>query len=109
MYKLIIIFEQSGAGFELEWQKFLKQAEKMHGLRRQTIGRPDRLISGNPESLPLMIHELIFDSREALEAALSSPEGRAAGQMLQSFAGGKVTILTAEHMEATEQEFRKQE
>ncbi len=107
MYKLIIIFEQSGGG--VEWQQFLKLAEKMPGLRRENITRPDRLISGNPEAMPAMIHELIFDTREALEAALSSPEGRAAGQSLQSFAGGQVTILTSEHMEATEQEFRKKE
>ena len=107
MYKLIIIFEESGGG--VEWQQFLKLAEQMPGLRRETITRPDRLISGKPETMPAMIHELIFDSRESLESALSSPEGRTAGQFLQSYAGGQVTILTSEHMEAVEQEFRKKE
>ena len=107
MYKLMITFEQATPGFELEWQKFLKLAEKMPDLRREIISRPDRLIAGNPETLPVMVHELIFDSREKLEAALSSPEGRLAGQFLQTFTGGRVTILTAGHLEATEKEFRK--
>ena len=36
MYKLMITFEQTTPGFELEWQKFLKLAEKMPDLRRVT-------------------------------------------------------------------------
>ncbi|MCJ7585504.1 MAG: EthD family reductase, partial [Anaerolineales bacterium] len=93
--------------FQLNWQKFLGLAERMPGLRRETVSRVERVLFGKSEGELVLIHELLFDSKEALEAAMQSPEGQAAGAYLQSFTGGRVVLLTAEHLEAGEKEFVK--
>ena len=41
-----------------------------------------------------------FDSPEAMQAALASPEGAATARDLRNFAGAGVTILTYDTMEA---------
>ncbi len=111
MHELIILFKppDDEQTFQLNWQKFLGLAEKMPSLRRETIGRVERTLFGNPESGYTLVHELLFDSKEALEAAMASPEGQAAGKFLQSFTGGRVVLLIAEHLEAGEKEFVKRE
>ncbi len=107
MYKLVLIFAppEDAAQFQTAWQTFLGLAEAMPGLRKETVSHVDALIEGNPNVY--MIHNLYFDSREALETALQSPAGQAAGLHLQNFAGGRVTILMAEHKEAREEDFRR--
>ncbi len=107
MHKLIILFKSPDAeqAFQLGWQKFLALAEKMPGLRLETVSRVERMVFGKTEGGYALIHELLFDSKEALEAAMQSPEGAAAGKFLQSFTGGKVTLLIAEHLEAGEKDF----
>lgn len=117
MHNLIILFELPDNGrevtyhneqaFQLGWQKFLGLAEKMPGLRRETVSRVAQKLFGKPEGEVALIHELLFDSKEALEAAMASPEGQAAGAFLQSFTGGRVVLLTAEHLEAGEKDFVK--
>lgn len=117
MHNLIILFELPDNGravtyhneqnFQLNWQKFLGLAEKMPGLRRETVSRVERMLFGRPEGELVLIHELLFDSKEALDAAMQSPEGQAAGTFLQSFTGGRVVLLLAEHMEARAGDFRK--
>ena len=109
MHKLIVLFEppDDEQAFQLNWQKFLGLAEKMPGLRRETVSRVERMLFGKSEGELVLIHELLFDSKEALEAAMQSPEGQAAGTFLQSFAGGRVMLLLAEHMEAGAGDFRK--
>jgi uncharacterized protein (TIGR02118 family) len=109
MHKLIVLFEppDDEQAFQLNWQKFLGLAEKMPGLRRETVSRVERMLFGKSEGELVLIHELLFDSKEALEAAMQSPEGQAAGAYLQSFTGGRVMLLLAEHMEAGAGDFRK--
>ena len=109
MHKLIVLFEppDDEQAFQLNWQKFLGLAEKMPGLRRETVSRVERMLFGKSEGELVLIHELLFDSKEALEAAMQSPEGQAAGTFLQSFTGGRVMLLLAEHMEAGARDFRK--
>jgi len=109
MHKLIILFEspENEQAFQLGWQKFLGLAERMPGLRRETVSRVVQRLFGKPEGGIALIHELLFDSKEALEAAMQSPEGQAAGKFLQSFTGGKVVLLVAEHLEAGEKDFSK--
>jgi uncharacterized protein (TIGR02118 family) len=55
-------------------------------------------IQGSPagESEWYLIAELYFDSMDALKAALSSPEGKAAGKNVMSFAKDLVTMIFAE-------------
>jgi len=117
MHKLIVLFETLDNGravtyhneqaFQSGWQKFLGLAEKMPGLRRETVSRVERVLFGKSEGGYVLLHELLFDSKEALEAAMQSPEGQAAGAYLQSFTGGRVVLLTAEHLEAGEEDFVK--
>jgi len=117
MHKLIVLFEPPDNGravtyhdeqaFQLNWQKFLGLAEKMPGLCRETVSRVERVLFGKSEGGYALVHELLFDSKEALESAMQSPEGQAAGSYLQSFTGGRVVLLTAEHLEAEEREFVK--
>ena len=69
----------------------------MPGLIQETFSPVQRVIHGG---LPLaVIHELHFESRQALEAAMASPEGQQAGQTLQEITGGRVHLLQADHME----------
>jgi len=117
MHKLIVLFETLDNGravtyhneqaFQSGWQKFLGLAEKMPGLRRETVSRVERVLFGKSEGGYVLLHELLFDSKEALEAAMQSPEGQAAGTFLQSFTGGRVMLLLAEHMEAGVKDFVK--
>ncbi len=107
MYKLTLIFAPptDPIAFQDGWQTFLRLSEAMPGLRRETVSHVDAVLQGQPGIY--MIHNLYFDSRTALEAALKSPAGQQAGAHLQAFTQGRVTILLAEHREAHEQEFRR--
>ena len=109
MYKLVIFFFPpfAWASFEPGWQKFLGLAEQMPGLRKEAVGDVDKLVFGPPNMNYKKIHELYFDSREDLEAALRSDEGQKAGQWLQSFTQGRFLLMIAKHMEATPTEFKK--
>ena len=110
MYKLVILFLPpfAWASFESGWQKFLGLAEQMPGLRKEMVGDVDELVFGPPNMNYKKIHELYFDSREALETALKSEEGQKAGQWLHSFTQGRFILMVAKHMEATPEEFKKQ-
>lgn len=109
MYKLVILFLQPFAWvtFEQGWQKFLGLAEQMPGLRKEAVGDIDELVFGPPNMNCKKVHELYFDSREDLDAALASEAGQKAGQWLHSFTQGKFLMMIAKHMEATPKEFKK--
>jgi uncharacterized protein (TIGR02118 family) len=99
MYKLIILVESLPEPNEFErlWPLFLGQAEAMPGLLRETTSWPAGVIYGD---VPItLIHELYFDSQEALKQAMESQPGQAAGQMLQRLTAGKMTLLIAHHLE----------
>ncbi len=99
MYKLIIIVETPPEGdtFEQLWPLFLHEAEAMPGLRRETTSWTVGQIYGDIQAA--FIHELYFDEREELERAMESPSGQAAGRILQRLAGGKMSLLFAQHLE----------
>lgn len=69
-------------------------AARMPGLRRMEVAR----VIGSPmgESPYYLMAELYFDSLADLEAALSSPEGRAAGKDLMGFARDLVSLHIAQ-------------
>ena len=102
MHKLMLLFEPAVDmnTFQDNWQKFLALAERIPGLRCETVSRVGQMVYAKPGSTYILVHELLFDSKEALEAAMQSPEGQTAGQFLQAFTSGKVVLLTAEHLEA---------
>lgn len=65
--------------------------ERWPGLRRLEAGK----VTGAPGGpAPFyLVAEMYFDDAAALRAALRSPEGRAAGDDLQTFAPGLVTMM----------------
>lgn len=103
MHKLILIFRDvdRAADHLIGWStRFVPLAERMPGLRRVTVSH----VEGGPAGTSdiRLIHELYFDDREALTAAMASPEGVAAGQALVEFLGPDtqtVQLLFAEHQE----------
>jgi uncharacterized protein (TIGR02118 family) len=100
MYKLIALFTQPAdvGEFETRWShEFVPLAEKMPGLRRAVVSR----IEGGPAGpAPYhLVHEFYFDDKDAMLAAMASPEGTAAAHCLMAFAPKDVTLLFAEHME----------
>ena len=109
MFKLVILFEQplDEQEFQENWQKFMGLAEKMPRLKREVVSRVQEVVYAPDGRQYTRLHELIFDSRDALEAALQSQAGQLAGQFLQAFTLGRMVLLTAEHMEAGEKDFKK--
>ncbi|MFC2063962.1 EthD family reductase [Chloroflexota bacterium] len=109
MYKMVILFEQplEESLFQKNWQIFMGMAEKMPRLRREVVSRIDQLVYSKEGKHYYRIHELIFDSRDALEIALRSQPGKASGNFLQEFTRGRVLIFTSEHQEADEKDFKE--
>ena len=109
MYKLVVLFEQplDEMEFQENWQIFMGLAEKMPRLRKEIVSSVQQMVVAPDGRQYSRIHELLFDSRDALEAALQSKAGQEAGQFLQSIAYGRMVLLTAEHMEAGEKDFKK--
>jgi uncharacterized protein (TIGR02118 family) len=109
MYKLVIVFYASTAWatFEQSWQKFLGLAEQMPGLCKEVVSDPDQIVFGSPNQKIRKIHELYFNSREDLEAALNAEAGQKAGQWLHSFTQGQFILMIAKHMEAVPAQFKK--
>ena len=70
-------------------------AEKIPNLRRyehgKALGTPD-----GSEAPYYYVAELSFDDPDALQAAMSSPEGQAAGGDVANFATGGVTMFVAQ-------------
>ena len=61
------------------------------GLVRLTYGHASSL---DPrQTAPYVIAELDFDSEEAMNASMASPEGRAAGKDIANFATGGATFV----------------
>ena len=99
MYKLIILIPPpfDSEAFYKQWPQFLHAAERMPGLRRESSVHPHIHLFG-PYRLE-RIHELYFDDLDALDAALLSPEGQTAGEILLRITGRKATLIIAEHRE----------
>lgn len=104
MYKLVILIEPQDPGaendrrsaeFDSRWPEFLAAAERLPGLRGEVTSHVDRVLSGAMAAH--MIHELHFDSLKAAGEAMASPEGQAAGALLQEISGGKVTLMLCDH------------
>ncbi len=65
--------------------------ERWPGLHRIEVGKVTGALGGSPPYY--LVAEMYFDDDAALRAALRSPEGRASGDDLQSFAPGLVTMM----------------
>jgi hypothetical protein len=112
MHKIIISFfpplEHNAERFQNSWQKFMGLAEKMPKLRRETVSDVQKYVFAHAHRYG-KIHELYFDTRVDLDAALNSAEGQAAGKWLHEFTVGRFSLVIAEHKEALPDEFVKKE
>lgn len=103
MYKLTLIFYENAAIPDLveRWSsEFVPLADQLPGLQLVIVSHVDGGPAG-PANIRL-IHELIFEDKSALTAAMQSPQGVAAGQCLMRLTRNTpnaVTMLFAEHME----------
>jgi uncharacterized protein (TIGR02118 family) len=99
MHKLLILIElpEHEAGFETRWPEFISLTANIPGLRRETTSRIGQKLFGSYSCT--LIHELYFDSTEALRQALNSPTGVEAGKILQRITLGRITLFLAEHLE----------
>jgi uncharacterized protein (TIGR02118 family) len=100
MHKLVVLLRGAADSERIErrWSdEFVPLAERMPGLRRVIVGRGAGAPNGRTDVL--LVHEFVFDDREALYAALTSPEGQTAGAVLLGFAGAGAEIFFAEHHE----------
>ncbi len=94
--KLIALYRQPAdpeAFDKAYFETHLPLIDKVPGLQKTIINRFTRTLMG--DDLYLMA-ELHFADKEALKTAMKSPEMAAAGENLNSFAEGLVTLLFAE-------------
>lgn len=108
MYKLTIFFYPPLPNQEFDqqgWQKFMGLAEKMPGLRRETVSDVDGFLFGSQGHRYVKIHEFYFETRDALDHALNSEEGQAAGAWLHLFTRKRFSMLIASHKEALPEDF----
>ena len=99
MHKLVILIEplDNEAQFDEMWPEFLHISERMPGLRKEATCRVESNLFGKCN--PTFMHELFFDSLDDLHQAMSSPEGRIAGELLQRMTDGRMTLFIADHKE----------
>jgi len=83
MYKLSLLFKETTAATNLieRWsQEFVPLADQLPGLKLVIVSHFDGGPAG-PSEWRLQ-HDLIFENKEALQAAMQSPAGVSAGQAL---------------------------
>ena len=97
MVKLIALYKtpENPAEFDEHYKNIhTPLVQKMPGLRKLEVSR----ITGAPIGEPkhYLMAEMYFDSQDALNASMASPEGKAAARDLMGFAGNIVTMFFAE-------------
>ncbi len=100
MVKLVALYKKPENPAEFDKRYFeghIPIADKMPGLRGMKISRMVGSPSGDCQYY--LMAELYFDDMDALKAAMSSPEGKAAGKDIMSFARDIVTMMFAEEQE----------
>ncbi len=95
MYKLTVLYGHptDPAAFDrYYYETHIPIAKKMPGIKGWTIGKCESIVAG--ERPPYyMIVALYGDSRESLEATLTSPEGHADVNDVPNFATGGATFI----------------
>jgi uncharacterized protein (TIGR02118 family) len=99
MSKLIALYKQPPDPVSFEQDYFgthLPLIARVPGLQRTVLTRVNRTLMG--EGFYLMA-EMFFPDADTLKAGLRSPEMGAAGDNLNSFAGGLVTLMFGDELE----------
>jgi uncharacterized protein (TIGR02118 family) len=92
--KLIALYKQPAdpASFDKAYfDTHLPLISKVPGLKKTTISRFTRTYMGDGY---YMIAVMEFDNADALKAGMKSPEMAAAGENLNTFASGLVTLMS---------------
>lgn len=97
MVKLVVLYKKPTdvQAFENHYREVhTPLARKMPGLKRLEISH----FTGSPGGEPkfYMMAELYFENVEAMKAALSSPEGKAAAKDVMGFAGDLIHMMFAD-------------
>ncbi|TCP67336.1 EthD family reductase [Baia soyae] len=98
MVKLTALYRQPEEVQEFETRYFeghLPLARKMPALLKMEVTRFTETPMGDHPPYYLQA-DLYFASKEALDAAMKSPEGRAAAKDVMSFAGNLVTMIVGD-------------
>lgn len=101
MHKVIALYRkpEDPAAFDKHYFEIhTPLAMKMPGLRRMEVARLTTTPTG-AEAPYYLVAEMYFDSAEAARAAFASPEGKAAGKDVMSFAGKLITMMHADILE----------
>lgn len=94
--KLVALYRTPSdpVSFEKEYFKsHIPLLEQVPGLESTRVHRFTRTVMGEDFYMMAVMH---FKDEETLKQAMRSPEMKAAGENLQGFAGGLVTLLYAE-------------
>ncbi len=96
MIKLVVLYRKPAdvAAFDKYYNEtHTPLARKLPGLKKLEVCR----FFGSPGGEPkfYLMAEMYFESKDALFAALGSPEGKAAGKDVMSFAGDLVHMMFA--------------
>jgi len=106
MIKLVILIEPPDDMEQLmaTWPQFLHLVEEMPGLQAEATSQVDHTLYGNPY---VLMHELFFNTMPDATLAMSSPTGRAAGELLQKISQGKLALFFADHKEDSIENIQK--
>jgi uncharacterized protein (TIGR02118 family) len=98
MAQLLVLYNQPAdpAAFDRYYfETHVPLAKKIAGVRSYIVNSAKPAMLAGTVS-PHLIAELEFDSMEALQAAMASPEGQAAAADVANFAQAGVTLLVFE-------------
>ncbi|HEY3364805.1 MAG TPA: EthD family reductase [Symbiobacteriaceae bacterium] len=100
MFKLVVLYRKPEipvAEFDAKYADHMQLIARVPGLRKAEVGRFGEAPWGPPDYF--QVAELYFDSKQALDAAMHSPEMGDAGRQLRSFAKGLSTMYYADVQE----------
>ena len=99
MYKLMILIPPhvDETAIDEAWPEFLRNAEQMPGLLRESASHTRQLIYGR--KIITRVYEFYFPDQTTLLRGMTSPHGEKAAQLIHDMTQGRATILTAEHKE----------
>lgn len=83
--------------FDEGWPEFLKAAESMPGLIKESVCRIDNCIYG--QNFLRRIYSFTFEDQDSLQKALLSSPGEKAGDILHRITQGNLILLSGEYKE----------